>query len=376
MQTGNSSIIISRNVSAYSAVTGDLYDDIVDYLVSHNPSTIYHHPLWLQIISEETGQPYYYLIFKDDEGKIRGLIPFLFTRGLPFLKSPLSCKRISSLPRTPFAGLLADNDEISTSLLNGAKLFSGNFPGFLLQIKSTSCYSNRDNDYVSAPWRNTYIKQIPSKDSRLMFNSKKDEQDIIRGVKRAVSNKVFLKKGDSVEELKSWYKLYLIVMRQNRIPPRRFAFFRSIWELLAPAGLLDINLAYITENGKEVLISGNINYRFNKKYYGGFKAGSRKYSAFMGGDYILYNEFLELQADEYLSYDLGEVSEDNKTLDKYKRKWGVDKLQIYHNYYGEFDSSGLNEFDLRPGSGIITKLWQRLPLKVTAHLGGAVNNFL
>jgi hypothetical protein len=369
-------ILSDKNLFVHTSVSANLYEAITEYLSSNPSSTIYHHPLWLQILAEETNQQQYYIIYRNSKNKIEGLIPLLFTRGVPFMNSPLSCKRISSLPRTPFAGIVADNPAVCSALLKGLREFSSDFPEYLVQLKSNQNYNLIDSSFKTSEWRSNYIKIIPAKNDKLTFGSVKDEKDIYRALKRANDNKVYLKKGETLNELKVWYKMYLNIMRLNRIPSRSFTFFEKLWNKLRPAGLLDINYAMIRRNGKEQIINGTINYMFNRKYFGGFKAGDYDYSRYMGGDLIIYNELLELHEKEFISYDLGEVSSANTTLDKYKTKWGVEKEKIYHNYFGKFEAEKLELLDSAPSNGVLTQLWKKLPLNVTAKLGGAVNRFL
>jgi hypothetical protein len=368
-------IDVNTKVTIYDSFNDELLEEISSFLKQNSSSTIYHHPLWLGILAKETNQKFMYLIYRNENDKIEGALPLLFTRGVPLSSSPLSSKRISSLPRTPFAGIIAATEKAYKCILEEVKNISSLNPDMLVQIKSCDRIKDIDKDFFSTEWRSTYLKRIPSKNESFTFEGKREEKDILRAVKRAKENKVLFKKGKNPEELKKWYKLYLLVMRQNRIPPRSFNLFEMFWNILKPAGLLDINYAYVKEGNEYKLINGHINFKFNNKYYGGFKASDPKRTRYMGGDFLLYNELLYLQENNFVSYDLGEVSQGNKNLDKYKRKWGAEKIKIFHNYYGDIKNVSEN-LESETGGTLTAKIWRVMPLEVTKILGSLVNYYL
>jgi serine/alanine adding enzyme len=69
-------------------------------------------------------------------------------------------------------------------------------------------------------------------------------------------------------------------------------------------------------------------------------------------------------------YDLGEVSEENMGLSRYKRKWGAEPHRLYRYYYPAPRDVGVGILEsnraIRRIAGLI---WQRLPLTATALLG-------
>src|SRR5437868_3591519 len=64
-------------------------------------SSIYHHPIWLQVLKEAYDGKAINLACKNAHGQLRGVLPLLYKRGL------FTGRRFSSLPRTLVAGPLA-----------------------------------------------------------------------------------------------------------------------------------------------------------------------------------------------------------------------------------------------------------------------------
>ena len=62
------------------------------------------------LLQAEYGQRPVGLTLVDSRGELHGLLPLMATRGLPVLRSSgITGRRLSSLPRTPVAGPIADD---------------------------------------------------------------------------------------------------------------------------------------------------------------------------------------------------------------------------------------------------------------------------
>ena len=117
----------------------------LSYISEHNNAVIYHHPLWLKALELETKNPVLRIVCKDPQGKITGVLPLQYTRGMPLnARGLVTSPRISSLPRTPIAGVLSDNGEITKRLIhfviNDAEL-KGKF-NFQLKTLLPEMYDN------------------------------------------------------------------------------------------------------------------------------------------------------------------------------------------------------------------------------------------
>ena len=100
-----------------SIVGADLDLKWEEFLASHPEGTIYHHPLWLKVIEEESGQEVLKLVCTNDDNEIVGIFPLQKTKGFPFgLGGVPGSKRLSSLPRTPIGGPITI-DEFATAKL-------------------------------------------------------------------------------------------------------------------------------------------------------------------------------------------------------------------------------------------------------------------
>ena len=85
-----------------------------------------------------------------------------------------------------------------------------------------------------------------------------------------------------------------------------------------------------------------------------------------------WDAIFEAQKEGYKYYDLGEVSKDHSGLAAYKKKWGSTVWEMYHYYYPKPSQLEEEELDSGTSGGMKEKIWQSLPLSLTAKLGEMV----
>jgi len=363
-----------NRISLITELNQGIINECSNYLFTKYDARIYHHPLYLKVLSIESNQPFNLIISKNSQGKINGMVPLLRTRGIPFGPNPIiSSKRISSLPRTPYAGVLADNSEVFRMLLETVKEMSEDYGGSIIQIKTDNKSNYTEGGFTSIEWRKTFIKAIPPKGESIKFESRKDERDILRDIKRANEHNVKYQNAESLDDLKLWYYLYLERMRFHRVPARSFRFFKSCWEILKPAGLMDLHLTVIDAGKSYEILSGNFNFKFKDCYFGGFKAGNMAKSFLMFGDFLMFNEMQKIQDEGFRFYDLGEVPGGSHNLERYKRRWGAEMVQIYHHYYSSNQIRISDNLEIPGDNSLSTKLWRLVPLPMTAAIGKMIN---
>jgi hypothetical protein len=349
-------------------------DDSWITFISNNPqATIHHHPDWLKILELETGQSIIRLVCTDNEGAIHGLLPLQFTKGFPFgLGGIPGSKRLASLPRSPVGGPLAYDSKVMELLLKRATKIVSNQSECYLQIKSFDSEINQSfENLYKYHWRDIYIKEIPDYPEEIRYGKSKNHAKIKWAVNKAEQNNVIRRTGQSEDDLKRWYPLYLDTMRSNTTPARSYDFFKNLLQILGSKGLMKLDLAEIEENNKKIVIAGCILFFYNKTVTHAFSGSSRirKHIELRPNDLLHWYAILDAQKNNYKYYDFGEVSRGNTGLATYKKKWDTVKKDMYHYYYPKPGQLQAQELDSATTSGIREKVWQKLPLSVTAHLG-------
>ncbi len=365
---------ISQELSlVVKEANSDIDEKWIEFISNHSQATVYHHPAWLKVIENETCQKVLKLICIDEDKNIKGVFPLQFTKGFPFgLGGIPGTRRLASLPRTPVGGPLTSNSLATDMLIQKATDIVSSESACLLQIKS---FDSDINDGIDSLykyfWREIYIKEIPDYPDEIRYGKSKNHAKIKWAVNKAEQNNVIHRTAESEVDLKKWYPLYLDTMRIHTTPARSYRFFKNLWEILRPKGMMQLQLAELEENGKQKIIAGSILLFYNKTVTHAFSGSSRirKNIELRPNDLLHWYAMLDAQKIGFKYYDLGEVSKGNIGLATYKKKWDTVKVNMYHYYYPEPAQLQEEELDSGTAGGVKEKIWQRLPLSITAILG-------
>jgi len=357
-----------------------------EYVINHKEGTIYHHPAHLQVLEAQSGQKLLRLVCRDENDQIRGILPLQYTKGMPHnFGGPLVAKRLSSLPRTPVVGPLADDSDVAAKLINAALNFIYKDPGRLLHIKTYNpelpC-----NSLSKFLWKDEYITEIPPYPQEIRFGNSKNHSSIKRAVNKAINSGVEFRLADSEKDLKKWYKLFLRLNKYHKNPPRPYKLFKISWDILRPKGMMQLALAEQITNGKKKIIAGLVLYYFNETVTFAYNGSSRKYFDLRPNDFLHWNAIHNAQKEGYKFYDWGNAEEDNAGLAAYKKKWSSKTFPLYQYFYPNPKVIGYNKdktvIEYNDGSdpgeftGIKKILWQLIPIRLTPLVGRLVYKYL
>jgi len=362
------------SVSSENGIVGESW---AEYVKNHIDGTIYHHPAYLQVLEEQSGQKLLRLVCRDENDRIRGIFPLQYTKGMPYnIWGALVAKRLSSLPRTPIVGPLADDNTVAAELINAAKDIVDKDPGRFLQIK-TYIHDLPHGSLRKFLWRDEYVTEIPAYPQEIKFVNSKNHSSIKRAVNKAIKNGVEFRFADSEKDLKQWYRLYLDLNKHHTNPPRPYKLFKISWDILSPKGMMQLALAEQKTNGKKKMIAGLILYYFNKTVTFAYNGSSRKYFDLRPNDLLHWNAIHNAQKEGYKFYNWGNAAENDTGLAAYKKKWGSEKSSTYQYFYPKPTALEFNEgTDPSEFTGFKKFIWQLLPLRLTAMVGRLVYKYL
>jgi len=364
--------------SALRVVVINFQDDerVIPFLSVHSSSLIYHHPAWLTALQEETGQQCFMLGCESDDGSLCGIMPLAYTRGLPFnIFNHQTKRRVSSLPRTPFVGPISLIPE-ATELLIAAALERAKSDGIQLQIKSDSLLPLRDHDkLVCTEWRPTYVLALSESPDQLNFRDAKTRHKLKWGVNKARKLNLAVRTAETVLDLEAWYRIYLTTMRRNFVPPRSYKFFLSLWRGLNQSGLMRLVLAEQISGRRATLVAGSIFLMMGKTVSYAFTGCSSRHLSAHANDIILWHSINGACHDGYRFFDFGEVPEHRAELIRFKTKWGSLPKPLYRYYWPQPEQSAIRS---KPHwlQSALKQTWQRVPLSITARVGGWLYGYL
>ncbi len=296
-----------------------------------------------------------------------GILPLVETRG--FASGKLISRRLSSLPRTPVAGVLADDREAAASLVRAAVEHVDTRPGFHLQLKAQATeLDGLVNRVTRRPWRMSYAYQLPADPAEIRFGSSREHAAIKRAVNKARRSGVRVREAHSLQDLRCWYQLYLETMRTNAVPPRPVRFFEALWRNTRDAPLMQVLLA--ESAGR--LIAGSIFLEFGGTMFYAFNGRRSDALSARPNDAIHWEAIQRACTAGYRTYDLGEVPAGNDGLAQYKRKWSNQVRMLYRYTYPSDAEAPQTPRGRAPFLEAAQSVWRRLPLAATAQLGDRI----
>jgi len=161
--------------------------------------------------------------------------------------------------------------------------------------------------------------------------------------------------------------------------PKPYRFFELAWRGLHKQGLLDLLLAEQVEAGQCRLVAGFLFLKWGKTISHIFTGWRREDQGLRPNDLLHWHAIREACALGLRWYDFGNVRVGDQGLAQFKSKWGAEAKIIYRYSYPTVPvvSRDTTAASHQPtdqsrrsrARGLVSPLWQHLPLKVIGLMG-------
>ena len=351
------------------------------YVADHPRALIYHDPGYLKALASESGERSVNLACEDADGRLCGVLPLMQTKGVPFKRdSDLVGRRLSSLPRTPVAGPVADDADATSVLLRSAIERVRADRGRRLQLKLPGPLPEAEaNSLTGGPWIPAFAVDLPESPDQLRFGTSRRHARIRSTVRHAAERGIEVHTAEDEEDLRTWHRLYLETMRWHGIPARSYRFFVGLWEQLRPAGKLWLLLASQRFGERRDTLAGSLYMSHGDTVYYAFNARSGDALKLGCNDAIQWRALHDACERGFRHYDMGEATgREIGGVGRFKAKWGA-RTYEQHRYY--FPPAREQRMDEDPALRLglrdrLTPVWRRVPLRATGYLGDRFNRYL
>ena len=332
------------------------------FVQSHPKGLLYHHPAWVRAIARVYRYPFVGLATEDASGKLTGVLPMFEKRGL------VTGRRLSSLPHTPVAGLLAANDAAALAL-GRAAMARARERSLALELKLFSDELGRLLPAAGmVPADAAYVVELPDRVEDLRFGDSRNHGRIKWAVRKAAKEGVKAREAEGDRDLRRWYSLYLETMHRHGVPPRPYAFFEAMWDTLVPGGHMRLLLAERTALGRSTVIAGSILLMAAHTVSYAFNATRREHVHERANDLIQWHAIHDACSGGFRRYDMGEVTVGQEGLAHFKAKWGATEHRLFrYRYPSPWHASMHGRAVLAHRAA--TAGWRRLPEPVAVRLG-------
>lgn len=298
------------------------------FLEEHPSSSIYHHSLWKLLIESTFKRlhPYYIASFNKNN-EICGVLPSFVSDKL------FSKKYIISLPLASHCDpLFYSNDEMCQSLNDIIKKCEIED----IQFIEIDCLKKHtpleDLQFKELKYYVTHILNIDKNLEELRNSFQKSS--IRRRVDQSLNSSLSLTLGKDVNHVKVFYHLETLNRKKFGLPPLPYAFFKNMWDIFYPKGLLSILLVKY----KDQYISGIILLKYKKYVYYEYSAADQRFLKLHPNHFAIWKAIKLAREEGYSYFDFGRSSIDNDGLITFKKRWGAEENQLHYYYYPSLQS--------------------------------------
>jgi hypothetical protein len=349
-----------------------------EYVTAHPQGLIYHRAAWLHLLAGDYGGGSVNLLCEAD-GDVLGILPLCATRRVPLgIGGAAGRARLVSLPRSPIAGPLISHDDAAIALVRAA-LATSRAEGLRLQIKPPPGVTTVLDTLLGAVRGDTsYVLDLPAAGAELRFGNSRNHGAIRRAVAKAAKSGVEVRAAQDERDLRAWYPLYLEAMRRHVAPPRPYRFFRRMWQILKPPGMMELLLAE-QQPARQTrhLLAGSIFLMSNQTVVFAFNGRREQELGVRPNDALHWHAIREAQRRGFRRYDFGDVDDANPGLAQFKLKWGAVPQRLYQYHDPPIEESPARTANIAaPATRIARASWQKLPLTVTARVGDVLYRYI
>lgn len=307
------------------SVTNNLEDErILNFILSDNRATIYHHPAWLKAIEKSFNYKANYLLELNDANEIKGLLPFIE------FNNKITGKKLISFPMSTHCDPLIADEKLPEAI----EFLKINYP----TVKTIDLRTLKNFDKVLPQFSFTeeYLTHILKLKDTLdeTFNSF-HPTSVRASIRRAEKNNLEIRWGNSLTDLKIFYELEFELRKRLLLPPIPFNFFKNVWIELSRYNLISLPIVY-----KENLpIAAGFILNFEDTFYLEYTASDKNYIGLYPNHKLFFEVITKAQSSGAKFVDFGRTSIENQSLIIFKEKWGAESKKIFHLHYPSVPSS-------------------------------------
>lgn len=321
-------------------------------------------PAWLDLLRRVYGYEAVPLTVADASGAVRGLLP------LCRLRSPLTGRRLVSVPFSDSAPLLADDDRAGAELVDRAIALARDEGAKYLELRTgPNAMLAARSDLAASELYVRWLVPLSGGADAAWSSTIKTVQQKVRKAKR---KGVVVRHAERREDMLAYHRLHVQTRSgKHGMPSQPKQFFLQLWDRFAPAGQLHLLLAEY----EQTIVAGAILLSSGDTIHHAYSASDPEYLQLSPNNMLLW-ESIVIGCDQgFRVLDLGRTARDNEGLMQYKRGWGATPEPLTYYYFPALRglaTTSEQSWKFR----LATSCWRRLPLPVADALGGRLYGHL
>jgi len=322
------------------------------FVLDHPMGTGYQLMGWRRVMERAFGHRTFYLMARDEQGQVRGVLP------LVFVSSRLVGRFLVSMPFVNYGGVLPDSFDAQRALLTAAVELATKLRATHIELRHQHLLQL---DWTSKQHKVSMRLDLPREPETLMkrFPSKLRSQ-IRRAMKEDLTVRI-----EGVEILDDFYRVFARNMRDLGTPVYGRRFFETILEVFPKDAR--ICAVYLR---REPVAAGLL-YGFQNTLEIPWASSDRRYNR-LSANMLLYSSALDYACREgYEVFDFGRSTPHSGTY-RFKEQWGARPVPLYWYHWSR---DGRPVPDVSPANAQYDRaiqVWKRLPVSLTRLIGPSI----
>jgi hypothetical protein len=328
------------------------------YVRAHPRATLYQLGAWARILGDAYRFTPRYLAAERDDGKITGVLPLLYKKGL------VSDARLRSLPVFPAGGPLADTRAGALALVRAARDMAA-ADGAVLAVISPEDYEHELRDFVTDRLPPRWMLAVPPDPDALRAGWRKTSNNLFRSLKKADKAGFTFREAHGRRDLRRFYRLYLATMKKHRTLPRSLRQLELARDLLGPG---EFRL-FVVERAGEIA-AGGVFHVFGETVELIYNGSDDRLLDLRPNHALYWNVILWTAAAGHRTFDFGEASP-TTSLGRFKSQWAQPVPNYRYTWRAgdrpsRAESMAAASYEAEQGGdGLVGRAWRLAPLPLT-----------
>ena len=319
---------------------------------------------WLDLIQSVYGFRVTRLEARSTGGELRGVLPVCA------LSSPLTGRRVVSLPFSDVCELVASDDDAARQLLDQAVELGQRHRARYIELRTgPSAILDARDDFVATDNYVSWRLALGDGEANVWAGVEKPVQ---RQVRKSRKLGVTIRVAEQRAEMDVYHRLHVGTRSgKHGMPAQPRAFFQGLWDRFGDDGT--VRALFAEHEGRT--IAGMILFAAGDTVHYAYGASEDQALRLAPNNLLMWESISWAIANGYKVFDMGRTARDNQGLMEFKRKWGASADPLPYYYWPQVAGLASTAETSRKYQ-IMTACWKRLPLSVAAPLGGMLYKHL
>jgi FemAB-related protein (PEP-CTERM system-associated) len=298
------------------------------------------------------------------DGTLQGYLPICA------LQSPLTGRRVVSLPFSDVCPLLATDAGAANQLLDQALELGRLHRARYVELRTgpSEILAGRD-DFVATDMYVRWRLALEAGEDAIWSSLPKPVQ---RQVRKSRKMGVTIRFASTREDMSLYHCLHVGTRTgKHGMPAQPVKFFQALWDQFSGDGSMRVVFAEY----EGAAIAGMVLFAAGDTVRYAYGASEERFLHLAPNNLLMWESIAWAAANGFRFFDMGRTARDNTGLMEFKRKWGATEDPLTYFYSPRVaglasTSEGSRKYQ------VLTACWKRLPLGMASTLGGILYKHL